>query len=47
MKWLSKEIGIFFLTIILCYIAHKFECYNAMIIYLGARIYVEMLDKEE
>ena len=47
MKWLSKEIGIFAFSLIFCYISHKFECYDTMIIFLIATVYFEILELKE
>ena len=41
LKTISKEIGIFISTLIFCYISHKFNSYNVMIIYLLVRIWIE------
>ena len=41
MKIIQKELIIFISTLILCYISHKLNCYNVMIIYLLVRIWVE------
>ena len=41
LKIIQKELMIFFSALLFCYIAHKFDCYNVMIIYLLVRIWVD------
>lgn len=36
-----KEFCVIIPTLLFCYIAHKLDCYNVMIIYLLVRLYVE------
>lgn len=42
MNTISKELGIFFSTLIFCYFAHKFDTYNVMIVYMLVRIWFEI-----
>lgn len=42
-----KEFCIIISTLLFCYIAHKFDCYNAMIIYLLVRLNVEYILRGE
>ena len=44
MSRLTKEIGIFLSTLLLCYVSHKLDTYNTMTIYLLVRVWVEVLE---
>ena len=41
LKIIQKELMIIFPTILFCYIAYKFDCYNVIIICLLVRILIE------
>ena len=41
LKIILKELTVIFPTILFCYIAYKFDCYNVVIIYLLIRIWVD------
>ena len=41
LKITQKELMVICPTLLFCYISHKFDCYNAMIIYLLVRIWVD------
>lgn len=41
LKIINRELCIFISTLFFCYIAHKFDSYNVMIIYLLVRMFVE------
>jgi hypothetical protein len=41
MKTLKQEIMIFISALTFCYIAHKLNAYNVIIIYILARIWIE------
>ena len=42
MKLIQKEFMIIISALLFCYIAHKFNSYNVMTIYLLVRIWLEM-----
>lgn len=44
MSRLAKEIVIFLSTLLLCYVSHKLDSYNTMVIYLLVRVWLEVLD---
>lgn len=41
LKIISRELVVFVVVLLFCYFAHKFDCYNVMIIYLLVRIWLK------